>query len=122
MEMFSTEWFDACAAAFPAEANLTLIEGQTVALTILGGPDGDVPTVWSVDGGKLTVQVKPAEDASVTMTIPWNDALVVVRGDVAPAVVYMQGKLKAAGDMTCVLALLEQGSSPECKTWITAVR
>jgi hypothetical protein len=95
------------------------IEGDGVVdLSVNGVPDGDVTVTFRVaEGG---VRLADGEDADVVLTIAWKDAQAVLAG-VAPATAYMQGKLKASGDMDLVLALLRSTSSSTFRTWLDAL-
>ncbi len=67
---------------------------------VTGGPDGDIALDAEVSGppgpGPGTLTLTTTHDVAVDL-----DA-----GDVAPAVAYMQGRLKAEGDMQTLYALL----------------
>ena len=115
-EIFSGPWLQHAASCFDA----TLVEANqptSVGLTILGGPDGDVPTVWTLDAQELTANVAPESEPTLVLTIPWPDAQAVIRGSLQPAVAYMQGKLKASGDMELLLRLLRSGESRAFIDW-----
>jgi putative sterol carrier protein len=83
----------------------------TVRRVVTGGPEGDVtleaevsgPDVGAPQGGSRTAAAVPAE---LTLTTTYDVALALDAGDVAPAVAYMQGRLKAEGDMPTLYAVL----------------
>lgn len=55
--------------------------------------------------------VAPA-DALATLTTSTADARALLGGAVEPSVLYMQGRLKVAGDMGAVLAVLAATTTP----------
>lgn len=50
------------------------------------------------------------DDADIVVTVPVADATAVAAGDVDPAVLFMQGKLKSTGPTGPLLAGLRDGS------------
>ncbi len=79
----------------------------TVQVDVTGTAGGD-RSVWAVvDGGRLAgAGAGPAETPDATLTLSGADAEAVRSGDLDPAVAFMQGRLKVAGDMGLVLGLL----------------
>lgn len=79
-------------------------EGRTVRVRrlVTGGPDGDLTLDADVAGppGAAT------GEATLTLTTTHEVAVALDAGEVAPAVAYMQGRLKAEGDMPTLYALL----------------
>ena len=49
----------------------------------------------------------------VALTVSWNDAACLCRGDLDPSVAFMQGRLKVAGSMGVMIALLIAMKTPE---------
>lgn len=87
------------------------------------GPDGDITYHWIIEDGVLTqAQVGPLEDAEVTMTMTLADAVAVQKGEMDPTGAFMQGKLKAAGDMAKLMSLMPLTNSVEYKTLQDQVR
>jgi len=67
---------------------------------VTGGPDGDVTLDAEVSG-------PPGPGpGSLTLTTTHDVAAALDAGDVAPAVAYMQGRLKAEGDMPTLYVVL----------------
>ncbi len=101
----SAEWFD----ELRSECHEPLVPGLSGRLQceISGGPQRVLAGYWVLDDGRM-VDGGPGltDDPDVTMTIGWDDALAVQRGDLDPNVAFMQGRLKVAGAMGVLLALL----------------
>jgi predicted lipid carrier protein YhbT len=109
----TAEWFDetrAMAADQPARPGLS----ARIQYEITGGPDGDVPYFWELEDGRL-VASGPGTVAGpeVTVTFTWEDAMAVHRGDLDPNVAFMQGRMKVAGSMAVMMALLPVTNTPE---------
>ncbi len=76
-------------------------------VVVSGGPDGDVKWSWVVKDGKLTVsELGIVDDADVTLTLPYADAVAVSQGELDPNAAFMQGRMKVAGDVGKMLQLL----------------
>lgn len=108
-EVFDNEWLaESCnkLEAIGLIDHLGVSVTKSFSLTLLGGPEGDVAATWTLDKGALSAEPVLNSEASVVMTIPWNEGLAVFSGSLAPAVVYMQGKFKGGGDMELLLDLL----------------
>ena len=81
---------------------------------IKGGPDGDVAYYWVLEDGRLVdSQLGTVSDAELTLTMSWADAKSIQQGDLDQQAAYMQGKVKAEGDMAKLMALLPITGSPE---------
>jgi putative sterol carrier protein len=82
-------------------------------VTVTGAPGGDV--VWHAvtSGGALTeLDAGAVPDADVTLTLPYDDAVAVQRGELDPSVAYMQGRMKTAGDPGKLLDVLAATATP----------
>jgi predicted lipid carrier protein YhbT len=81
---------------------------------VTGAPDGEVRYVHTVVDGRTTELVLAKDDgADVTLTNTYADAQALARGELDPRVLFMQGRMKMAGDMGKVLALMPVTSSDE---------
>ena len=113
----SQPWLDELkrlAAGQPERPGATAV----VEYVVKGAPTGDVIYHWVVDDGKLVdARLGPvAGDAKdLTLTMTWADAQLIQRGELDEQAAYMQGKVKAEGDMAKLLALLPITGSPEYK-------
>ena len=117
-EPFTDEWTQRVESA---TAELSSGEDVSFSCTVQGGPDGDVPIVFRYRSGSLRVAVEVDEEADVVATIPWNDAMTIVRGELRPTVAYMRGKLKPSGNMEQCLRLLELSESGEFRSAVAAL-
>lgn len=106
----SKEWLDGADLASGGAARPV-----TVRRVVTGGPEGDVtieaevsgPDAGGAPGGSGTAGAAAATaPAELTLTTTYDVALALDAGDVAPAVAYMQGRLKAEGDMPTLYAML----------------
>ena len=83
---------------------------------VTGGPDGDVKYYWVLENGKL-LESKLGElsDADFTMTETYDDAKKIPRGVLAANAAFMQGRIKVAGNMAKLMALMPLTNAPEYK-------
>lgn len=83
-------------------------EGRTVRVRrlVTGGPDGDLTLDADVVGPPGAATGAATGEATLTLTTTHEVAVALDAGEVAPAVAYMQGRLKAEGDMPTLYALL----------------
>jgi hypothetical protein len=72
---------------------------------VTGGPGGDV-TFEAVVGGPDGEGAGDGPPAALTLTTTHDVARAVTAGELPAAVAYMQGRLKAEGDMPTLYALL----------------
>ncbi|MDQ1361577.1 MAG: hypothetical protein QOJ44_1954 [Acidimicrobiaceae bacterium] len=102
----SQEWFDetrAMAADQPDRPGAT----ARMQYEVTGGPDGDVKYYWVLEDGHLRESALGVlADAEVTLTTPWADAMAIQKAELDANAAFMQGKVKVAGNMGIVLALL----------------
>jgi putative sterol carrier protein len=83
---------------------------------VTGGPDGDVKYYWILENGKLQEsQLGDLPDAEVTLTETYDVAKKVQTGELDPNAAFMQGRIKVAGNMAKLMALLPLTNAPEYK-------
>jgi len=83
---------------------------------VTGGPDGDVSYYWVLENGKLLEsQIGTLDDAEVTLTQSWDDAVKVQKGELDANAAFMQGRVKVTGNMAKLMALLPLTNAPEYK-------
>ncbi len=76
-------------------------------------PDGEGAYTLTVADGRVTTAVAGTDPAAdITLTLPYEQARDVQRGQADPSVLYMQAQLKTAGDNHTVLRYLELLASP----------
>ncbi len=109
----SAEWFSqtrALTAGQPDRPGLT----ARIQYEITGGPDGDVAYYLVLEDGKLLDSAAgTVESPDVTVTLAWDDAVAVHKGELDPNVAFMQGRMKVAGSMGVMMALLPATNTPE---------
>lgn len=109
----STEWFDqtrAMAADQPERPGLS----ARIQYEIAGGPDGDVSYFWILEDGRLRSSAPGTIDGpDVTLTMPWNEAVAMHKGELDPNVAFMRGTMKVAGSMGVMMALLPVTNTPD---------
>ena len=104
-EVLSREWWDTKQAAWNARADLPAADG-VVELRITERTGDTVSWVTLRDGAIVSVDDVPAAEADLSLAAPRSLAEQLLSGEVDPAVAYMQGRLKMAGNMQLWLALL----------------
>jgi putative sterol carrier protein len=83
---------------------------------VTGGPDGDVSYYWVLENGKLLEsKLGTLEDAEVTLTQSYDDAVKVQNGELDANAAFMQGRVKVTGNMAKLMALLPLTNAPEYK-------
>jgi hypothetical protein len=81
-----------------------------------GGPDGEVKYYWILENGKLLEsQLGDLDEAEVTMTQTYDDAKKVQKGELDANAAFMQGRIKVAGNMAKLMALMPLTNAPEYK-------
>lgn len=81
---------------------------------VTGGPDGDIRYHWVLEDGHLVENsLGTLDDAELTLTLSYEDALLIQRGQLDEQAAFMQGRIKVAGNMAKLMALLPITSSPE---------
>jgi hypothetical protein len=120
VEFLSQEWFDQLVAEVGGDAGSGDADdaGSDVSMLVqnlvTGGPDGDVSFWTKIERGR-TVEVGQGEvdKPDLTLTAAYEDAERQAAGEVEPSAAYMQGRLKAEGDMTKLFALLKATHVPQ---------
>jgi putative sterol carrier protein len=83
---------------------------------VTGTPEGDVEYYWVLENGKLLESKRGhLDDAEVTLTTAYEDAVKIQKGELDANAAFMQGKVKVTGNMAKVMALLPITNSPEYK-------
>jgi putative sterol carrier protein len=83
-----------------------------VEVTVLRAPGGDIAWHLTVADGRVVATAGPLPGATVAVTLPYDDTVAVVRGELAPSVAFMQGRMKTAGDPGVLLDLLAATARP----------
>jgi putative sterol carrier protein len=83
---------------------------------VTGSPEGDVRYYWVLENGKLLdAALGDLVDAEVTMTQSYEDAVMIAKGELDANVAFMQGRIKVAGNMAALMALMPLANVPEFK-------
>ncbi len=95
----------------------------TIQYVVNGGPDGVIKYYWVLENGRLLEsQLGEIAEPEVTMTLSYDDSVSVQRGELDPNAAFMQGRMKVAGNMGKVMALMPLTMSPEYKAVQEAIR
>jgi putative sterol carrier protein len=83
---------------------------------VTGGPDGEIRYYWILENGRLQKsELGDLEDAEVTMTQTYEDAKKIQKGELDANAAFMQGRIKVAGNMAKLMALMPLTNAPEYK-------
>jgi putative sterol carrier protein len=109
----SAEWFDETRAMAGDQPEVPGLSAR-IQYLITGGTEGEVSYYWVLKDGRLQSSAGGTiEKPDVTLTIPWNDAVAMQRGELDPNVAFMQGRMKVAGSMGVMMSLLPVTNTPE---------
>jgi predicted lipid carrier protein YhbT len=90
---------------------------------VTGAPEGDVRYYWLLENGKLLeAKLGDMDDPELTLTQTYDDAMKIQKGELDPNAAFMQGRIKVAGDMAKLMALLPITNSPEYRQLQTEIR
>ena len=109
------EWLDLfkeLAQEFPERPGASAV----MQYVITGAPDGDVKYVQKIENGKMTEsQLGADDDAEFTLSMGYDDAVKVQKGELDANAAFMQGKLKVTGNLGKLMALMPLTQSAEYK-------
>jgi predicted lipid carrier protein YhbT len=104
-KFLSDEWLDAVRAHAGGKAG-----DLSVRLHVAVG-DAQFHAIV-VKGSLETLATGPLGDADVSLTLPLDDAAAMQRGETDPSVLFMQGRMKTAGDPGKLLEVLACSAQP----------
>ncbi len=111
----SAEWFDQARGMADDQPSYPGLSAR-IQYEVTGGPDGDVSYYCILEDGRLQSSAGGrVESPDVTITAPWADSVAMEQGDLDPNVAFMQGRMKVAGSMGVMMALLPAARTPEYK-------
>jgi putative sterol carrier protein len=85
-----------------------------VQYVVTGGPDGDVRFWWDVHDGALRGSgLGDIADPDCTLSQTYADARQIQLGELDPNAAFMQGRIKVAGNMGKLMALLPVTGEPD---------
>ena len=118
----SQEWLDASRAMSDDQPERPGASCR-LNLVVSGSPTGEVSAYWVIENGRIRESgLGSRDDGEVTLTASWPDAVRVADGALDINAAFMQGKVKAAGNMAKLMALLPLTSTPECRDLQERVR
>ncbi len=113
IKWLSTEWFEttlAMAADQPERPGLS----ARMQYELLGGPEGDVSYFRVVENGRVVANGSGrVDDPEVILTMSWDDGKAMQQGTLDSNVAFMQGRMKVAGSMGTMMALLPVTNTAE---------
>ena len=90
---------------------------------ITGAPDGDIKYYWVLEDGHLKEnRLGTLDDAELTLTQSYEDAVKIQKGELDEQAAFMQGRIKVEGNMAKLMALLPITSSPEYRELQNKIR
>jgi putative sterol carrier protein len=116
-EYLSQEWLDAgreLAQEFPERAGAT----ARLQYQVAGTPSGEVHYYWVIENGKLLESTLGDDaDAEITLSMSYDDAVKMQKGELDANAAFMQGRIKVVpgSNMGKLMALLPLTQSPEYK-------
>jgi hypothetical protein len=88
-----------------------------------GAPEGDIKYYWVLEDGKiLDSQLGEIDDSDFTLTMTYDDAVKVQKGELDPNAAFMQGRMKVSGNMAKLMSLLPLTNSPEYRALQEEIR
>ena len=121
-KFLSQEWLDETRVLAESQPERPGASAQ-MQYVVAGGPDGDVRYYWILENGKLLESaLGDAPDADFTMTLVYDDAVKVQQGELDANAAFMQGRMKVAGNMAKLMALMPLTNSPEYKSLQDQIR
>ncbi len=106
MRFYSPEWVAAFNQAVAELAPLDVPSGDFALLQVVhGGPSGTVRVGLSVDGGRVTMALDPPEEPApqVVLSVGYDDAAALARGELEPARLVASGRVKVRGDLSVLV-------------------
>jgi hypothetical protein len=110
-DWLSDEWLDAAQAGLSSVQFPELDARIQFEVTDVRGGDQLVHAILQ-GGGLVGLAPGRLEDAGLTLTVAVADARALCEGTLQPSVAFMQGRMKVAGSMGVLLALLLFASTP----------
>ena len=81
-----------------------------------GAPGGELKYYWVLENGKLLEsQLGEIAEPDFTMSMSYDDSVLVQKGELDVNAAFMQGRVKVAGNMGKLMQLMPLTNSPEYK-------
>ena len=88
-----------------------------------GGPDGELKYYWVLEDGRLLEsQLGEIADPDFTMSMSYDDSVLIQKGELDVNAAFMQGRVKVAGNMGKLMQLMPLTNSPEYRALQDKVR
>lgn len=117
----SQEWLDLqcrLAGDLPSRPGAT----ARIQVVVSGTPAGQVAYTLAVEDGRLAAaSLRPDDEAEVTLAQTYDDARAIARGELDLNVAFMQGRVKAVGDIGALMAVMPLTQSPEYADLLASV-
>jgi len=119
----SQEWLDAQreqAQEFPERPGAT----ARLQYQVAGTPTGDVHYYWVIDNGKMLESTLGDDpDAEITLSMSYDDAVKMQKGELDANAAFMQGRIKVVpgSNMGKLMSLLPLTQSPEYKSIVSKI-
>lgn len=118
----SPEWIDEGRALAQAQPERPGASAR-MQYVVTGGPEGDIKYWWQLEDGKLLESALGAiDDPDFTMTLGYQDSVKIQKGELDMNTAFMQGRMKVAGAMGKLMALLPLTSSAEYQELQATIR
>ena len=121
-QYLSQEWLD---ETRKLAENQPVRPGATARIQYVttGAPEGDIKYYWVLEDGKiLDSQVGEIDDSDFTLTMTYDDAVKVQKGELDANAAFMQGRMKVSGNMAKLMSLLPLTNSPEYRALQEEIR
>jgi alkyl sulfatase BDS1-like metallo-beta-lactamase superfamily hydrolase len=121
-QYLSQEWLD---ETRKLAENQPVRPGATARIQYIttGGPEGDIKYYWVLEDGKiLDSQLGEIDDSDFTLTMTYDDAVKVQKGELDANAAFMQGRMKVSGNMAKLMSLLPLTNSPEYRALQEEIR
>ncbi len=118
----SQEWLDLQRlATADVEANGGAGSASAVTQVVVNGaPGGAVSYTTTVEQGRVVAAAlgEPAGQPDINLTLSYADAVALARAEAELSTLFMQGRLKAEGDMRKLFALMADDHRPAARARI----
>jgi hypothetical protein len=94
-----------------------------IVTTVTGAPSGNVTYTTTIERGRLVAAAigEPSGQPDLTFSIGYDDAARQARGEAELSTLFMQGRLKAEGDMRRLFALLAVDHGPDARALVGTI-
>lgn len=92
----SDDWIKAAGEALD-QLRIEPAPGWAVCYVVNGGPEGTTTHQLLFDQGRVSMRVG-ADDVSLTLTLDWDLAVAINRGEVSAQGAFLDGRIQVAGD------------------------